>query len=378
MLITKGSIIKLVGPFFMSIYIRMPTINFSVTQSIETLAVNLSASEALVMNINNPLIGASYFGLETIPDNNGVYTSTAPKNTSGSFTLGTGILGVVRDDYKMGAVVSPGNNVLTFSPAITVTGVTLWTRGIGADGAGAVFDVNYRAVLAYAATQGYTIPSARQQSLQNQLLVNLKAAGVWDKLDTFAVFATDGSSNFALIDWKRLTQYTAVNSPTFTANQGFTGNGTSNYIDTNFNPATNGVNYTLDNASRFLWVSVIPTSFKHYDGNSFETDNNLEVNVTNRQRINQTNLLLNNNVAINQIGLIAINRSSTIDVVLFNNNTQISRTASSTSIRSTNQFVGRSYNVYSNQRTSIYGMGASLVSENTALQSALNTYLTSL
>ena len=116
----------------MSIYIRMPTINFSVTQSIETLAVNLSASEALVMNINNPLIGASYFGLETIPDSNGVYTSAAPKNTSGSFTLGTGILGVVRDDYKMSAVVSPGNNVLTFSPAVAVTGSTLRTRGIGA------------------------------------------------------------------------------------------------------------------------------------------------------------------------------------------------------------------------------------------------------
>jgi hypothetical protein len=120
----------LVGPFFLAIYIRMPTINYSVTQSIDTLAVNLSASEALVMNINNPLIGASYFGLETIPDNNGVYTSTAPKNTSGSFTLGTGIIGLIKDDYKMSAVVSPGNNVLTFSPAAAVTGSTLWTRGI--------------------------------------------------------------------------------------------------------------------------------------------------------------------------------------------------------------------------------------------------------
>jgi hypothetical protein len=41
--------------------------------------------------------------------------------------------------------------------------------------------------------------------------------GIWSKLDTFSVFATDGDSDFALIDWKRLSDYTAVNSPTFTA-----------------------------------------------------------------------------------------------------------------------------------------------------------------
>lgn len=103
-------------------------------------------------------------------------------------------------------------------------------------------DADYQAVLDYATTQGYTLPSASQQTLQNQLVVDLKAAGIWSKLDTFAVFATDGNSDFALIDWIRLSQYTAVNSPTFTADQGFSGNGTSAYIDTNFNLTTDAVN----------------------------------------------------------------------------------------------------------------------------------------
>jgi hypothetical protein len=57
--------------------------------------------------------------------------------------------------------------------------------------------------------------------LQNQLVVDLKDGGIWSKLDTFAVFATDGDSDFALIDWIRLSDYTAFNSPTFTTNQGF-------------------------------------------------------------------------------------------------------------------------------------------------------------
>lgn len=115
------------------------------------------------------------------------------------------------------------------------------------------FDADYQAVLDYATTQGYTLPSASQKALQNQLVVDLKTAGVWSKLDTFAVFATDGSSDFALIDWINLSQYTAVNSPTFTSNQGFTGNGTSSYINTNYNPNTNNVNLTINSASIGFW-----------------------------------------------------------------------------------------------------------------------------
>ena len=119
---------------------------------------------------------------------------------------------------------------------------------------GVIYDAAYQAILDYATTQGYTLPSEAQRLKQNQLLIDLKSAGAWTKLDTFVNFATDGSSAFALIDWKRLTQYTAVNSPTFTANEGFMGNGTSSYIDTNFNPSTQGVNYTLNNASRYAYV----------------------------------------------------------------------------------------------------------------------------
>src|SRR6056297_1810555 len=88
---------------------------------------------------------------------------------------------------------------------------------------GGGFDPDYQAILDYATTEGYTLPSAGQQTLQNQLVVDLKTAGVWSKLDAFSVFATDGDSDFALIDWIRLITQTAVNSPTFTTNQGYQG-----------------------------------------------------------------------------------------------------------------------------------------------------------
>ena len=127
-------------------------------------------------------------------------------------------------------------------------------------GGGGGFDADYAAILNYATTQGYTLPSASQQILQNQLVVDLKAAGVWSKLDTFAVFATDGDSDFALIDWINLSQYTAYNSPTFTADQGFQGDGVSAYIDTNYNAFTSGVNYSLDSASMGGYMRLGDTS----------------------------------------------------------------------------------------------------------------------
>jgi hypothetical protein len=207
MLITEGSIIKLVGPFFLAIYIRMPTINYSVTQSIDTLAVNLSASEALVMNINNPLIGASYFGLETIPDSNGVYTSASPKNTSGSFTLGTGVLGVVKDDYKMGAVVSPGSNVLTFVPAQAVTGSTLRTRGIAAPPVSSGFigllDTYSGAAVAYSVrllSSTYAGPAirVRRSSDNTEQNIGFDSSG---NLDTASLLSFCGAGNGFVTTW---------------------------------------------------------------------------------------------------------------------------------------------------------------------------------
>ena len=123
--------------------------------------------------------------------------------------------------------------------------ITVYSNTISVTTAAPLFDADYQAVLDYATTQGYTLPSASQQTLQNQLVVDLKDAGIWSKLDTFAVFATDGDSDFSLIDWKRLTQYTAVNSPTFTTNLGFQTNGTSSYINTNYNVNTQSTNFEL-------------------------------------------------------------------------------------------------------------------------------------
>jgi hypothetical protein len=129
------------------------------------------------------------------------------------------------------------------------------------------YDPDYQAVLDYATTLSYTLPSASQQPLQNQLVIDLKAAGVWNKLDTFTVFATDaedspssGTSNFALIDWKRLVTHTEINSPNFIPNVGYQGNGTSSSILTSYNPTLNGTNYVLGDGSFGYYMNTYDTA----------------------------------------------------------------------------------------------------------------------
>jgi len=121
----------------------------------------------------------------------------------------------------------------------------------------AAIDADYQAVLDRASTLGYTAPSSAQQTLQNTLVEDLKTAGVWSKLDVFYVFATDGDSDFATLNWKAPSSYqtTKVNSPTFTTDSGFSGDGSSSYLDTNFTISTDAVNYAQNNASTFVYIN---------------------------------------------------------------------------------------------------------------------------
>jgi len=129
--------------------------------------------------------------------------------------------------------------------------------GIGMGANPVSFDANYTAILANGTSRGATLPSVSQQAKQNQLILDLKTAGIWDKLDAFYMLATDGNSAFALINWKNPSANygTAVNSlPTFTTNQGFTGSG-SNAINLNF-AANAGTNFSNPNASIGVFVGT--------------------------------------------------------------------------------------------------------------------------
>lgn len=87
---------------------------------------------------------------------------------------------------------------------------------------------------------------------------DLKTAGLWATRDAiWPMWAPSGEgSDGFLLNLKNPAAFKLipVNSPTFTPYAGGAGNGTSSYYNTGWDPATNGSNYTQNNASFGCWI----------------------------------------------------------------------------------------------------------------------------
>jgi len=254
-----------------------------------------------------------------------------------------------------------------------------------ADLAGGGFDADYQAVLDYAATQGYTAPSESQQTLQNTLVTDLKTAGVWDKLDLFYCFATDGDSDYATLNWKAPSSFqtTKVNSPTFTANEGFNG-GNLNYLDTNWSVANDSVNFTETNASMGFWTTGAPLENSYLMGvrvgfndsmsviASYPTGFRLNCDAANVQDITTSNFVL-----FNRNG--ATTGSAILDGVTTDNLTGLV----SDTLADLSMYICATNNngtLFSSNfmKNSIVWAGADLTSEGSDMYDALNTYISAL
>jgi hypothetical protein len=93
---------------------------------------------------------------------------------------------------------------------------------------------------------------AYKRAISNRIRL-LKEASIWPTIDvTYALAAAD--SQAAARNWVADTKnLTATGSPTFTANKGFTGNGTSAYLDTGVNPGAGGTKATQNSACISFW-----------------------------------------------------------------------------------------------------------------------------
>jgi hypothetical protein len=244
-------------------------------------------------------------------------------------------------------------------------------------GGGVVFDADYQAVLNYATSLGYTLPSSGQQVKQNQLMLDLKSGVIWSKLDTFAMFATDGSEAFSRICWKRLITMTAINSPTFTTNVGWNGNGTSSYIDPLFNPSTFGGNYTLNNACFGSGGNITTTSAMIATN---QARGNLRSNASNFNGINSTTSVSPLNGYTSVTSLRYHDRASSTQYTRIENSTIIDTVLQASNALPTYIYVMRDFfNFATNtDKFSYFFSGASIVSNRVAFNTAISTYMTSL
>ena len=265
--------------------------------------------------------------------------------------------GTIITDQK---IPTPGEVVVTYDPATEA-----WVTAVGS---GNVSDP--------------------RKDLIDALIVGLKTDGIWSKLDRLWIFRAENATS-ALTDLKALAVATAVNSPTFTADRGYAGNGSTSYINTNFNPGTGTPNYTGNAACFGIWDNTtssnsgtVPIGISYFghlsegtihypDGNSYWRVNTSGGGLT---------------VAYPGPGLHMANRSTSGANQLYRNGSSIvSDTVSATANTTTNFYVCARNNdsgtptagSHSTDQIGIVIFGGTLSStEHGNLYTRLNTYVT--
>lgn len=150
-------------------------------------------------------------------------------------------------------------------------------------------------------------PSDTRREIIEGLISDLRACGVWDKLDALYVFAAH-DVQAARLNWKGsvVADATTVNAPLFTVDRGFTGDGGAAYLDTNTVP-TQYVKYTANDATLGVYVrnsvnlnvnDISSTPFAHITA---AASNNIVV------RVNSSSFFNGNNAG-DRTGLFAASR----------------------------------------------------------------------
>lgn len=241
------------------------------------------------------------------------------------------------------------------------------------------FDADYQNLLNFYTSNGLEIPNNEVKNIQNELIINLKNENIWQSLDCFSVFAT-GTNNQAntLVDWKRLVIQTEEGNGLFNYNPktGLKGN-LSRIINTVYNPFSQAVNFSLNNASMGVWLSELASTITRVMGNS---PSNLKIQTNADQRINGSALF---GQTIPQIGLLHIDRENSTTRKNYQNGALVTNaTNNSTLIEDNNMFIFATTNlsasIPTDARLAFAFVGASLSLKATELYNSINNYYTQL
>jgi len=139
---------------------------------------------------------------------------------------------------SLGGSLSLGKNGLT----LNTDGTTLYGRGLTL--LGAVPPAVALWATAVVANGGSV--SAARLAIVSTFVVAEQASGAWYLTDDYMPLWAENAIQ-ALTSLKQRRLATAVNTPTFTADRNYVFNGTTQYLNTGFIPATHGINCTGTN-----------------------------------------------------------------------------------------------------------------------------------
>ncbi|MGV8840689.1 MAG: hypothetical protein ACWA6X_10340 [Bauldia sp.] len=225
-------------------------------------------------------------------------------------------------------------------------------------------------------------PNGARKALIDTFVGSLKTAGVWAKLDVMWVLAAH-DEQAGRLNWVTPGSFTltAVNTVTFTADRGFAGNGTNSYLDTGWDWATNGAQFTQNNAHHSQYSRTsgnnLP-SFGTGSGSSYNNQSRANSGSNARVSINSGTNINSSSGGTLPLQIIARRLDSASQSMLRDGIEIVAPTAApSTSSASTDDWrFGRTGPTYSTAQIAGGTAGAYLDdAEGLALYNAWNTYM---
>lgn len=225
-------------------------------------------------------------------------------------------------------------------------------------------------------------PDASRKGLINDLIVSLKDAAVWERLDGLYLLAAH-DAQAARLNWVADEfNLNAMNSPVFTADRGYQGDGSSAYLSTGFVPsaaAGAGSLYQLNSAHLGGWNR---TEGQVSDYISGPTSGGSGVYIQPRSSTGNLVGMINGSASLSiaipsAVGHSVINRSGAATRRLFKNGAQVaSDSEASVGLNATALLALRGFSAYSARQIAALHFGASLTTQNVAdLHAALNAYM---
>lgn len=225
-----------------------------------------------------------------------------------------------------------------------------------------------------------TQPTSARKSLIDAAVKSLKSAGVWSQLDCLYMLAAADSQS-ARLNWINPGTYTAlaVNSPTFAADKGYTGDGSTSRLRTQYTPSVNGVNLTQNNASAWVWVLTNVVASTDDIGSHTAPRLLVESNNASSLLVGDVNSSAAMSASISTaIGLSGIQRRASSDRRLWKNGTQqgTTDTTASTAVANQEQWIcGGNSTSFSTRQIACAAWGASLSGLESSLYNALLPYM---
>jgi len=225
-----------------------------------------------------------------------------------------------------------------------------------------------------------TQPSQARKALYDTLIRALVSAGAWANVDVLQVIGADQATSLANLVQASFGA-TAVNSPAFVADRYFAGDGSSSYLNSNFNPATAGGRFRLNSSAIGFWsVTAGLSSGTQMGSNDASTRTRLQANSAASFALMSTSGLPTwTNTASD--GFFLATRTSTGNVNVYRNSVSLgSLTEGADSLTSQPIYVGGlnnsgTFGVGSTAQIAAVIIGGNLDPYQAAIYSALYNYL---